>query len=135
MRYPKELISQIRSLRSKGKTYGEINLELKLKLAKSTLHSICKQTPLPANYLTRITKLNIDNLDLARATALEINKIKREEFFKQINAINKDIAIKIKDKSIAKIALSMLCLGEASKSRTKSSFCLGNSDPRIIVLF
>ncbi len=135
MRHKKELIENIKTLRLQGKTYGEINAALKIKLAKSTLNSICKNTSLPSDYLSRISALNILNLGLARATALEINKIKREEFFKQINSTNSVIASKICDRDIAKIALSMLCLGEASKSKTRSSFCLGNSDPRIIILF
>ena len=118
-----------------GKTYGEINLALNIKLAKSTLHCICKHTPLPAEYLNRITKLNIQNLGLARATAAVMNKVKKEKLLKEIKEINAPISSKIFDKDTAKIALAMLCLGEASKSDRGSSFSFGNSDPKIIKMF
>ena len=39
----------------------------------------------------------------------------------------------MQNREIAKIALAMLCLGEASK--TRGSFSLGSTDPRIITLF
>ena len=47
------------------------------------------------------------------------------------------LAERVKDKEIAKIALAMLCLGEASKyhPKSRSPFSLGSSDPRIIVIF
>lgn len=46
------------------------------------------------------------------------------------------IAELVKSKKVAKIVLSILCLGEASKYRPRGSiFSLGNTDPRIIILF
>lgn len=135
LRYNKELIQQVRFLRTQGKTYGEIQELLKRKFPKSTLSEWCKKTLLPPYYMERISKLNLSNLGKARSTAVEINKIKREEFFDHINFINAPIASKIHNKDTAKIALSMLCLGEASKYGNGSSFCLGNSDHRIITLF
>lgn len=134
-RHPDNLTGQIRKLRSEGKTYGEINKLLNIKLAKSTLHWICKDVSLPLKYTARISKLNITNLGIARATALAMNQAKKEEFLTHAQKINQPIAKKIYDKNIAKIALSMLCLGEASKSTSRHSFSLGNSDPRIITLF
>ena len=122
-------------LRHQGKTYGEINKFLNINLAKSTLHEICKNTSLPNEYLEKITQLNIQNLGIARATALAMNKIKRENLFRHFEEVNLPIAKKMHDKHTAKIALAMLCLGEASKSTSKHSFSLGNSDPRIITLF
>lgn len=119
-----------------GRTYGEINHELEIKLSKSTLSSICKKVELPLDYSSRIEKLNFENINKARAIAHEMTKIKREEFLGKIKTGNVPIANLIIDKSTAKIALSMLCLGEASKYSTKRrSFSLGNSDPRIIMLF
>ncbi|MEK7127374.1 MAG: hypothetical protein AAB838_01460, partial [Patescibacteria group bacterium] len=136
-KYPPELVVKIRNLRSKGCTYGEIVSELKIKIPKSSLSWIVRNTPLPASYQKRIDKLNLTNLNYARCVAHEMCAIKREKFFARIKNINLPIAQKIKDKNVAKIALAMLCLGEASKynPKTRSPFCLGSSDPRIIILF
>lgn len=134
-KYNIKLVRQIRFLRTQGKTYGEIQRLLKRKFPKSTLSEWCKDVSLPFNYTRRISKLNLINLGRARSTAVEINKIKREEFFDHINSINAPISLKIHDNDTAKIALSMLCLGEASKYGNGSAFSLGNSDYRIIVLF
>jgi len=135
-RYPKKIINKVRKLRILGKTYGEIRKEISLKIPKSTLSDLCRGVKLPKNYIERISKLNIENLGKGRRIALEINKIKREEFFKKLEELNIPIAERISDKDIAKIALAMLCLGEASKySKTGPSFCLGSSDYRIITLF
>lgn len=137
MRYSKELISKIRYLRSLGKTYGEIIAEIKIRLPKSTLSSMVLGVTLPENYTERIKNLNTTNLTRGRKIAREINAIKREEFIEKIKQINLPIAEKIKDKTTAKIALAMLCLGEASKYNPNGnrSFYLGSSDPRIVVIF
>lgn len=136
-RYSHSIIQEARQLRSFGKTYGEIRKSLQVNIPKSTLSEWCKNTPLPPLYAERIAKLNLDNLSKARLIGLEVNKIKREEFFKDIEKINLPIACLTDQTTTAKIALAMLCLGEASKykSKTSRSFSLGNSDPRIIMLF
>lgn len=136
-RYPQEFIFKIQKLRLLGKTYGEIKKLIKLNIPKSTLSEWCKNIILPKNYTYRIKKLNKDNLNKARQKALETNKIKREQLFKQINKKNFPIAQRIKNKKIAKIALAMLCLGEASKYNPKTSSCfyLGSSDPKIVIIF
>lgn len=95
----------------------------------------CKNIPLPLAYATRIALLNTTNLNRARLIAVEINKIKREEARIQIHLNNKPIAKNIHDVQVAKVALAMLCLGEASKSTRKTPFYFGNSDPKIITLF
>lgn len=135
MGHDKKLVGRIRELRSEGKTYGEINSSLGIKLAKSTLSWMCKDTSLPKNYTEKISDLNIKNLGIARATAIAVNKIKKEENLQKIRQLNLPISEAIFDKNTAKIALAMLCLGEASKSKHKHAFSLGNSDHRIIILF
>ncbi len=132
MRYSADIIQQARLLRSRGRTYSEINLLLERNIPKSTLSEWCKNTLLPPNYAERIISLNVNNLNKARLIAFKVNKIKREDFLKTIEDINLPIAEKIHHQEIAKIALAMLCLGEAG--RTKGSFNLGSSDPRIIRL-
>ncbi len=135
-RYPAYLIEQVRRLRTSGKTYGEINKTLQLKIPKSTLFEWCKNVTLPEDYMERITKLNLINLHRGRTIALEINKIRREKFLEEIRQCNIPIAKTISDVSISKIALAMLCLGEASKYSSKHrAFSLGSSDPRIITIF
>lgn len=134
-RYPKEIIAEVRKLRSLGKTYGEIRRNVHLLIPKSTLSDWCKNVRLPKNYIKRLAHLNKKNLDKGRRIGLEISKIKREEFFENLIKKNKPIAKRIIDKEIAKIALAMLCLGEASKYKPGRSFNLGSSDHRIITLF
>lgn len=133
MRYLPGLIQQVHKLRAKGKTHGEINSLLKRNIPKSTLSEWCKDITLPQNYASRIAKLNTDNLNKGRLIALEINKIRREEMLNRVEAANLPLAEQLQNREIAKIALAMLCLGEAS--RTRGSFSLGSSDHRIITLF
>jgi hypothetical protein len=137
MRYPKDLINRIQKLRSEGKTYGEIQLILNIHIPKSSLSWQCKDVKLPKGYQERINNLNLQGLAKGRQIATEINKIKREEFFKLIQQRNTPIAESIHSMNTAKIALAMLCLGEASKynPKTRRLFSLGNTDPRIILLF
>lgn len=133
MAYPTAIIQEALLFRSQGKTYGEIRFLLKRNIPKSTLSGWCKDTILPKHYAERIAILNTTNLNKARLIAYEISKIKREEFLKSIEIHNVPVAEKIRNREIAKIALAMLCLGEAAK--TRGSFSLGSSDPRIITLF
>ena len=136
MAYPTSIIQKVLRLRNQGKTYGEIRFLLKRDIPKSTLSEWCKNAVLPKNYADRISALNVNNLNKARLIAHEINKIKREEFFKGLEKINIPVSEKMENPNIAKIALSMLCLGEARKYNLgRGTFSLGSSDPRIIVIF
>lgn len=134
-KHSKGLVEKIRKLRSKGKTYGEINRTLHTNVAKSSLHWICKNTPLPVEYQEKITKLNIQNLGIARATSIAIRQAKREKILKQVKQINTPIAPRIQEMNTAKIALAFLCLGEASKSTNRHTFSLGSANPKIVTLF
>lgn len=133
-RHSVELVEKIRNLRREGNTYGEINNKLRIHLAKSTLHWTCRDVHLPPEYINRVSELNIRNLGIARATSLAVRQVRRQKLLALARKNNLPIARKILDKRIAKIALSMLCLGEASKSK-RSAFSLGNSDHRVISLF
>lgn len=127
---------QIRILRAQGKTYSEIRLNIGQLIPKSTLSYICSEVELPSSYRTRIAKLNLTTIHKARIIGAEINRIKREEMFQSFEKINTPIAALTRNKDVGKIALAMLCLGEASKYKGGGkSFSLGNSDYRIIVLF
>lgn len=129
------LKNDVRRLRALGHTFGEIQTLTGRKIAKSTLSNWCHGVLLPDSYQQRINLLNVENRNKGRIIAWEINKIKREEFFEEIRVKNKKIVGSVESLPVAKIALAMLCLGEASKSKTTSSFYLGNSDPKIIILF
>lgn len=135
-RYPKELKNEIRRLRSLGKTYTEIKIQLQIEVPKSSLSDICKNVTLPKEYSEMISRFNYKSLGKARAVAAVSNRIKKQQLLEDLKKINIPIAKKMKDKDTAKIALAMLCLGEASKSSSKhASFSLGSSDPRIVLLF
>lgn len=136
-RYPKTLIDEARKLRSEGKTYGEIRSSLKQQIPKSTLSFWCKNVILPINYLEKIADLNINNLNRGRVIALQVNRGRREKYLRNIDSKNLPIAKKIHGKDNAKIALAMLCLGEAAKYNPKggAAFYFGNSNPTIILTY
>jgi hypothetical protein len=136
-KYSVSTIKQAQKLRSLGKTYTEINQEFHKHISKSTLSFWFKHIKLPSDYKQKIKELNIKNLDNARLSAVISNKRKREAMFDQFKVINVPIAKKIQDINTSKIALSMLCLGEASKynPKTRAGFYLGSSNPKIILLF
>lgn len=135
-RYSEALIQEAMKLRSEGQTYTEIRNALDLNIPKGTFHSWFKNVILPKDYYSKIANLNRVHLKKARLIAVEISKIKRQEFLSSLDKINFPIADLIYNPETAKIALAMLCLGEARKYNSKtSSFYLGNSDPRIIIIF
>ncbi|MBM3283310.1 hypothetical protein FJY90_03575 [Candidatus Gottesmanbacteria bacterium] len=134
-KYSKKTVTEIRKLRSLGKTYGEIVRQIGTRIPKSTLSDLVQGVILPQNYEEKISKLNTTNLNLGRKKAVIINKIKRKEFLDGLINKNKPIAKIITDRKVAKIALAMLCLGEAARySSGGGRFSLGSSDPQIIVI-
>lgn len=130
----KSIITQIREHRSNGQTYSEINQLLNLSVSKSTLSYWCSTVAMPDSYQEKVKSLNVSNLEKARKFALKANKIKRGKYLSAIDKKNDKLSQLIANHEIAKVALAMLCLGEASKYG-KSSFALGSSDPKIIVIF
>ncbi|MBP9700613.1 hypothetical protein KBD71_05025 [Candidatus Woesebacteria bacterium] len=136
-RYPNSLITKARTLRSTGVTYADIQRTLKKNIPKSTLSDWCSDVTLPDFYTDYIQKLNLSNLHRGRAIAAVSNKHKIEKQKQDLYEKNLPISNHILNPNTAKIALAMLCLGEASKYRVGGTtvFYLGNTDPRIIVLF
>ena len=134
-KYPTAIPKKVNKLRSNGKTYREIRKILQLNIPKSTLSKWCKNISLPSEYPEKIAKLNLNNLSKARLIAKKVNKIKRDKYLKEIEQKNLSLAQSIHKLDTAEIALAMLCLGEASKSSRGTSFYLGNSDSKIILLF
>lgn len=121
-------------LRKQGKTYSEIQHALGKNISKSTLSSWCSKIKLQKNHQRRIKKIILSNAERARDVALVANRVKREKFLKSIIDRNKHIALSLKNKDTAKIALAMLYLSEGSKNK-KSALMFGNSNPSIINLF
>lgn len=134
-RYDLEVVNEAKRLRSTGHTYSEIRKDLDLIVPKGTLHSWFKEIVLPKSYYLKLKKMNNTHLDKARLIAFEKNRIKRQEFLDSLDEVNKEVSESIHNYQAAKIALAMLCLGEASKYGTGSSFYLGSSDPKIIIIF
>ena len=132
-RYSQSLIERVRQLRELGKTYGEIKSIVAMDIPKSTLSEWCRRVRLPRSYEAKIALLTKKSLNKARKVALVMNNMKRERLLEELRVANLPLVKRVKDTQIAKIALAMLCLGEASKYNPKSrGFNLGSSDPRII---
>lgn len=135
-RYSTDLVNKARALRENGVTYSEIQRSLKRNIPKSTLSDWCSDVTLPDYYTQQLQEPNLSNLHRGRAIAAISNKRKYEIQRQSFLAKNLPISNRIFDPDIAKIALAMLCLGEASKyKKGGTSFYLGNTDPRIIILF
>lgn len=134
-RYSKSLINKAIELRSQGLTYSEISHSLHQIIPKGTYNSWFKNMTLPSHYYKKIKDLNRNHLKNSRLLAIEVNKKKRKVYLEKIDKNNLNTSILINDIQTAKIALSTLCLGEASKYKASKSFSLGNSDPRIIYIF
>jgi len=128
------LESRAKKLRKSGKSYGEIRSILNAKIPKSTLSYWCRNIKLPTNYQDRIDKIMTLGGKRGRLIAVEVNRVKRERYLKDISLKNKYLLIKLKNKDTAKIALAMLFWAEGSKS-TRGSLMLGNSDPNMIRVF
>lgn len=128
-KYSNQTIVEVKRLRSLGYTYSEIRVSLRIPFSKSTLSNWCKEVLLPSEYTDKIVNLNKTNLIKARELAHGVIKNKRANFLNSLKSSNIPVANKINEVSIAKIALAMLCLGEASKynPKAKNSFYLGSS--------
>jgi len=122
------------ALRRRGKTYNEICKTIRIDIPQSTLSDWCSDILLSPNQQRRITDLMERGMDKGRAAALIANKLKRERYIQEVQSRVKHLPDKLKNINTAKIALSMLFLGDGSK-KTKGSLMFGNSNPLIIALF
>ena len=135
MPHPKDIIKQAITLRSKGRTYREIQRVLKIKIPKSTLSSWCTDIELPKWYHDKVKSLNNQNLSKAQKMAWVVNKRKQEELRENLMKRNQYLAEKTQDKDILKMLLAMLYLGEGAKWKSHRGLHLGSSDPNIIRLY
>ena len=124
-----------RKLRLKGRTYVEINQELKLSVPKSTFSYWFRSLLLPPAAVKRIASISSANLKRGQKNMLA-NKIKaREERIKVLHIRNKPLyRLFANDANARKIVLAILYLAEGSKTN-RSSIMFGNSNPSTVKLF
>jgi hypothetical protein len=128
------LKDKVIDLRVKGHTYSEINKTLNTSISKSTLSSWLKNI-----YLTPEQKLKLESnvsikLKKSQKKAWRINKIKRTDYLNKLRSKNLPL-LKMLDKEIQKLLLSILYLGEGSKTKSTEHLSLGSSNPGIILLY
>lgn len=126
------LKNKVQSLRKTGKTFGEIQIAVGIKIPKSTLSNWCKNIPLPPSFQKRLEKINYINLRKANQLAIEKARIAKLNLLKDLRKNNNHLLSKI-DKSTGKMLLAMLYLGEGAKR--DGILMLGSSDVNIIKLF
>ena len=122
-------------MRIQGKTYREICDAVSTKIPKGTISGWCKGIELPDSYWGRVKSMSIINVIQAQKKAVVANKLRRAKYLKGLIDLNIQVSKEVKKVEVAKVALAMLCLGEASKSQNGKTFALSNSDPKIIELF
>ncbi|MCX6790859.1 MAG: hypothetical protein NTV62_01540 [Candidatus Gribaldobacteria bacterium] len=121
-------------LRKKGKTYSEINKELGLKIAKSTLSYWCRGIILPPEYSSKINLLNLASCERGRAVALVVNKQRREKFLQVVRERNTYLLNRV-DKHILKMLLAMIYICEGSRWSVHRGLSFGNTDPEMIKFY
>jgi len=123
-----------RKLRSKGKTYSEIQKALGISMPKSTLSNWCQNVVLPSWYNKKIKELNSKNLTKAQAMAWASIIRKRELHLEEVRKDAIAVLKKFNQEGL-KVALAMLYLGEGAKWKSHPGLMLGSSDPNIILLY
>ncbi|MDP4001617.1 MAG: hypothetical protein Q8P69_01045 [bacterium] len=122
------------ALRKQGKTYSEIRVLIP-EIPKSTLSNWLSGLELSEKQKDKLSRNVNRKLVKARARSILVMKNKRDEYFSDIqNSNSRFISLLNNNKSVAKLVLASLYLGEGTKS-TRGSLRLGNSDPGIIKLF
>lgn len=118
-------------------SYRDIDKDLGVSIPKPTMATWCKGVELPEGYMDRLNEWHRERLVGMRKKALVVNRRKREQFFEELRVKCGPVAESICDPDTAKIALAMLCLGEASKysKDRRGPFCFANSNPEIITIF
>ena len=134
MRWDKAIVHRAQKLRSKGRTYTEINNQLGIRVSKSTFNYWFKDIELPSFYYKRIDRLNQNNLSKALKLAQQVNRRKLEERFRRLKGKNIYLLSKI-DKDIGKLLLSMMYLCEGAKYPATRMLKFPSSSPGTIRLF
>ncbi|KKQ40622.1 MAG: hypothetical protein US58_C0015G0015 [Candidatus Magasanikbacteria bacterium GW2011_GWA2_37_8] len=120
-------------LRKKGFTYPMIEKELFV--PRATLSNWLSGLMLSDEVNTRLLDRKKNNLIKIRGLAVDAQKIRREQNFKNIkDKIEIDFKNFDFSKNALELLLAMLYLGEGFK-KTRSHIGLGNSDPKIALMF
>lgn len=128
------LRQKVQSLRTKDKTYSEINNILHTSIPKSTLSYWCKDITVSPEYRKKVHCLVERNLSKARVKARLANKTKRMRFLKSLRDKNAYL-LKNLDVSTQKLLLSVLYLAEGAKHKSTKCLLLGSSDPKMIIFY
>jgi hypothetical protein len=118
-------------LRKLGNTYSDINRQLNTTISKATFAEWFKNVNLTTQEQQKLQK-NIENkLVKARDKSKSTRRLKKKLYFQSLKDKN-NLLLKNISRETQKIILSILYLGEGSKSKTSQNFSLGNSNPNII---
>lgn len=128
-----ELKPKAIELRQKGTSLREV--ERNLNIPRSTLSGWFKNVKLNRKQKLKLKQNQINHLVKAREKAILWHNGQREKRLKEAEnqAVTILSGINTEDDHILQLALSMLYLGEGSK--TKSGTCIGSSDPLILKFF
>ncbi|MCL5011026.1 MAG: hypothetical protein M1127_02345 [Patescibacteria group bacterium] len=119
-------------LRKKGKTYSEIQKELKIRIPKSTLSYWCGGVKLSDGCQDRIKEIISKNREKSRAIALMVKKEKRRRFLKNLKDGNLYLIDKLVDRDFLKIVLAIIYSCEGTKWKTHPGLLFGNSDKLLL---
>lgn len=122
------------TLRRKGYTYSEINRVLKTSISKSTLSSWLKDVYLTPKQKHKLESNIFIKLKTSQEKALRINKIRRTKYLNGLRSKNLPL-LKRLDIQNQKLLLSILYLGEGSKTKSTQHLSLGSSNPNIVRLY
>ena len=136
MFYYPEIVSKARGLRQQGFTYAEIGRAFGRRIPKSTLSGWLRSVEVSSEGLKILEEKRSFPIYKRQEQAVLANRLRRRKYLNGISEKNLPISDYIDNVNTAKIALSMLCLGEASKYKAGgSSFVFSNTNPVIIQTF
>ena len=129
-----QIKSRAKELRQQGLTYREIQDLLGKRIPKSTLSYWFKDIQLDETQVDRIRNLALEKLEKARHSAQTANKKIFEDRLARSERAAQHVVENLSDRE-ARIALSMLYLGEGGKYPVTRGLYFGSSEPRIVSLY
>lgn len=121
-------------LRLLGKTYSEINNILPKKIPKSTLSVWLKNLTFTTSQRQRLERNISDKIISSQKKAVKATKQAKINRLNTLRIKNVHL-LPLINKDIQKIMLSILYMGEGSKSKSSQNMTLGNVSPKIIKLY
>lgn len=133
--YDQDTREQIRTLRSQGLTYTEIQSAIGRKVPKGTLNYICRGIVLTPSQRNRIYELMKPVLIENRRRAVLANRKIFEAKIQSYREANSDLREFMQDRRAKMIALAILYLGEGGKWQGSRTPKLASADPMIVRLY